>query len=98
MFYSYITAVHFSQKKPHDSEIGIDDEIITKEETSYRDKLPRRKVTRRGNPVALVPTQSETGLDILKPSFVTDEPNRSQTWLYDTPGIISENQVGHEWL
>lgn len=43
--------------------------------------------------MALVPTQSETGLDVLKPSFVMDEPNKSQTWLYDTPGIISENQV-----
>jgi len=90
---NYIILVHFSQKKPDDTEIRIDDEIITKEETSYKDKLPRRNVTRRGNPVALVPTQSETSLDILKPSFVMDEPNKSQTWLYDTPGIVSGNQV-----
>ena len=27
-----------------------------------------------------------------------DEPNKNQTWLYDTPGIISENQVWHEWV
>lgn len=80
-------------RKPDNPEIGIDDEIISKEETSYRDKLPRRKLTRRGNPVALVPTQRETSLDILKPSFVMDEPNKNQTWLYDTPGIISQNQI-----
>jgi len=80
-------------EKPDNTEIRIDDEIITKEETSYKDKLPRRIVTRRGNPVALVPTQSETSLDILKSSFVMDEPNKSQTWLYDTPGIVSGNQI-----
>ena len=91
-----MTLIYFPQQKPDNTEIGIDEEIISKEETSYREKLPRRKLTRRGNPVALVPTQ--TSLDILKPSFVMDEPNKNQTWLYDTPGIISENQVWHEWV
>lgn len=77
------------QQKPDNSEIGIDDEIITIEETDYRE----RKQPKKGKPAALVTTQSETGIDVLTPSFVMDESNRNQTWLYDTPGIINENQV-----
>ena len=31
---------------------------------------------------------------IIQPSFVMDQLNKNQTWVYDTPGIISDKQVG----
>lgn len=34
-----------------------------------------------------------SALAAIEPSFVTDQPNENQTWLYDTPGIINERQV-----
>ncbi|XP_022783749.1 nitric oxide-associated protein 1-like isoform X2 [Stylophora pistillata] len=80
-------------EKPDDVEYQIDDEIISKEETSYREKMKKNYIG-KGSSTALVPSQ--TGLDLFKPSFVMYEPNTSnknQRWLYDTPGIISEHQI-----
>ena len=85
-----LSSIYSLQQKSDDTEYQIDEEIISKEETSYREKKKNRSAG-KGNRVALVPTQS--GLEILKPSFVMDQANKNQTWLYDTPGIISENQV-----
>jgi len=80
-------------EKSDNPEIEIDDEIIDKEETDYKERRYSRRGKRRN---ALVPLQSDnrsSSLAILKPSFVTDQPNKSQTWLYDTPGIINKKQI-----
>lgn len=73
-------------------EIEIDNEIINKEETDYRE----RGKNRRKHLQALVPAEPDnrsSGITIVQPSFVMDQPNKKQTWLYDTPGIINEKQV-----
>lgn len=75
-----------------DREIDIDNEIIDKEETDYRE---RGKHTRK-RLQALVPSEPDnrsSGITVVQPSFVMDQPNKKQTWLYDTPGIINEKQV-----
>ena len=75
-----------------DHEIEIDNEIIDKEETDYRE----RGKNRRKHLQALVPSEPDnrsSGITIVQPSFVMDQPNKKQTWLYDTPGIINEKQV-----
>ena len=88
-----VLIIHSSGQNSDDTEIEIDNEIIDKEETDYRERTTTRRGRRRR---ALVPTQSEnrsTGLAIIEPSFVMDQPYKNQTWLYDTPGIINEKQV-----
>ena len=75
-----------------DREIEIDNEIIDKEETDYRE----RGKNRRKHLQALVPSEPDnrsSGIIVVQPSFVMDQPNKKQTWLYDTPGVINEKQV-----
>lgn len=88
--FDFFFSFHPLQQKPDDIEYQIDDEIISKEETSYRDKKKKSSIG-KGSSTAIVPSQ--TGLQTFKPSFVMYQPNRNQRWLYDTPGVISENQV-----
>ena len=76
-----------------DREIETDNEIINKEETDYRE---RGKNRRKKHLQALVPSEPDnrsSGITVVQPSFVMDQPNKKQTWLYDTPGIINEKQV-----
>ena len=75
-----------------DREIEIDNEIIDKEETDYRE----RGKNRGKHLQALVPSEPDnrsSGITVVQPSFVMDQPNKKQTWLYDTPGVINEKQV-----
>lgn len=75
-----------------DREIEIDNEIIDKEETDYRE----RGKNRRKHLQALVPSEPDnrfSGVTVVQPSFVMDQSNKKQTWLYDTPGIINKKQV-----
>ena len=75
-----------------DREIEIDNEIIDKEETDYRE----RGKNRRKHLQALFPSEPDnrsSGITVVQPSFVMDQPNKKQTWLYDTPGVINEKQV-----
>ena len=75
-----------------DREIELDNEIIDKEETDYRECGKNR----RKHLQALVPSKPDnrsSGITVVQPSFVMDQPNKKQTWLYDTPGVINEKQV-----
>ena len=83
-------------KKSDDLEIEIDEEIIDKQETSYKERQSIRKLRgRRKNMLApLHSVNKPSGVAVIQPSFVTDQPNKNQTWLYDTPGIVSDKQVG----
>lgn len=86
------TIIHYPRQYSDEPEIELDDEIIDKGETVYRERITKRGKQRTG----LVPSHSEkraSGLAIFKPSFVTDQPNKNRTWLYDTPGIINDKQV-----
>ena len=86
--------IHSLWQKSDDPEIQIDQEIIEKEETSYRERQNTRRGRRRRN--ALIPLQLKyrsSDLAIVKPTFVTDQPSENHTWLYDTPGVISGKQV-----
>lgn len=92
---SLITLMSLS-KKSDDLEIEIDEEIVDKQETSYKERQSIRKLRgRRKNMLApLHSVNKPSGVAVIQPSFVTDQPNKNQTWLYDTPGIVSDKQVG----
>ena len=84
--------ISFLWQYSDDREIEIDNEIIDKEETDYRE----RGKNRRKHLQALVPSEPDnrsSGITVVQPSFVMDQPNKKQTWLYDTPGVINEKQV-----
>ena len=84
-------------KKSDDVEIEIDKEIIDKQETSYKERQSTRKMRGSRGKNMLVPSHSvnkPSGIAVIQPSFVMDQPNKNQTWLYDTPGIVSDKQVG----
>lgn len=84
-------------KKSDDVEIEIDKEIIDKQETSYKERQSIRKMRGSRGKNMLVPPHSvnkPSGIAVIQPSFVMDQPNKNQTWLYDTPGIVSDKQVG----
>ena len=84
-------------KKSDDVEIEIDKEIIDKQETSYKERQSIRKMRGSRGKNMLVPSHSvnkPSGIAVIQPSFVMDQPNKNQTWLYDTPGIVSDKQVG----
>ena len=84
-------------KKSDDVEIEIDKEIIDKQETSYKERQSIRKMRGSRGKDMLVPSHSvnkPSGIAVIQPSFVMDQPNKNQTWLYDTPGIVSDKQVG----
>ena len=97
----YFSSMHVSMtlmslsKKSDDVEMEIDEEIIDKQETSYKERQSIRKMRGRRKHM-LVPSHSvkkPSGIAVIQPSFVTDQPNKNQTWLYDTPGIVSDKQV-----
>lgn len=83
-------------KKSDDVEIEIDKEIIDKQETSYKERQSIRKMRGSRGKNMLVPSHSvnkPSGIAVIQPSFVMDQPNKNQTWLYDTPGIVSDKQI-----
>lgn len=82
-----------------DAEIEIDEEIIDKQETSYKVgqnvKRMRGKGRGRRKLVQSHLINKSSDVAIIQPSFVMDQLNKNQTWVYDTPGIISDKQISN---
>ena len=87
--------IHSLWQKSEDPEIEIDQEIIDKEETSYRERRNTRRGRQKNTLILPQLKNRSSDLAIVKPRFVTvtDQPSKNQTWMYDTPGVISEKQV-----
>lgn len=61
-------------------EVDLDEQIIDKEMTKYRDLEVRK------SSMSSVPS-------VYRPQFVTKRNKDNINWLYDTPGLYSQNQV-----
>lgn len=74
-------------------EYDIDPEIMNKAETSYKERT--NKTTAAMTTMETDTTGSK--IDILRPEIVSNVTEKEQqSWFYDTPGILNENQVGQK--
>lgn len=73
-----------SQQKEHRREVDVSDDIIDKQMTKYRDNKESDSLS---SSTSVMPYQLQ---------FVTlrrDQKPDDLSWLYDTPGLYSKNQV-----
>ncbi|XP_032233214.2 nitric oxide-associated protein 1 [Nematostella vectensis] len=80
---------HQKDKEFGEDEVAMDSEIIDIKETSYKQHVEGHDTTEGA--IASVSQSSE--LDAFKPELVDRKAKQRQLWFYDTPGIISENQI-----
>ena len=74
----------------------MDQEIIPQQLTDYKNiwESEERNISELVFVQHGDSSTSKSGIDTLKPQLVLDqEEGRTQSWFYDTPGVISKDQV-----